>query len=83
MGGRQAIALLAGIGLAACATPVSTETVTLSSDAFAAGGAMPHEYTCDGANLSPPLSWTATPDEVGAYALWCATRMPAASSTGC
>ena len=36
--------LLAGIGLAACATPVNNETVSLSSDAFADGGAIPNRY---------------------------------------
>ena len=59
--------LLAGIGLAACATPVNDETVNLSSDAFADGGAIPSQYTCDGGDVSPPLSWSTGPDEVGAY----------------
>jgi Raf kinase inhibitor-like YbhB/YbcL family protein len=65
---RRAL-LLAGIGLAACATPVNQETVTLSSDAFADGGAIPAPYICDGEDVSPPLAWSAAPDEVGAYAL--------------
>ena len=37
-------------------------TMTLSSPAFAAGGAIPATYTCDGAGISPPLSWSGTPE---------------------
>jgi Raf kinase inhibitor-like YbhB/YbcL family protein len=33
----------------------------LSSTAFTAGGAIPVVYTCDGANLSPPLAWGSIP----------------------
>ena len=43
--------VLAGIALAAC-EPVNTETVSLSSDAFADGGAIPSRFTCDGDDIS-------------------------------
>ena len=33
----------------------------LTSAAFAAGGSIPHRHTCEGEDLSPPLSWTAPP----------------------
>ena len=33
----------------------------LTSSAFHAGGLIPRRYTCDGANVSPPLRWTAPP----------------------
>ncbi len=33
----------------------------LVSPAFAPGGAIPPEYTCDGADISPPLSWSGVP----------------------
>lgn len=33
----------------------------LSSPAFAPGGAIPSQYTCDGADLSPPLAWSGVP----------------------
>lgn len=39
----------------------STAPFTLTSGAFAAGAAVPREYTCDGANVSPPLAWTGVP----------------------
>lgn len=37
------------------------DTLKLSSSAFQEGGAIPARYTCDGANVSPPLKWSAIP----------------------
>ncbi len=34
----------------------------LVSPAFPPGGEIPPEYTCDGADISPPLSWSGLPD---------------------
>jgi Raf kinase inhibitor-like YbhB/YbcL family protein len=34
---------------------------TLTSPAFHAGATIPKRYTCDGANVSPALRWTAPP----------------------
>lgn len=42
--------------------PVATSPFTLTSSAFSEGGAIPREFSCDGENASPPLSWTGTPD---------------------
>jgi len=33
----------------------------IRSQAFAPGGAIPQKYTCTGADVSPPLSWTEPP----------------------
>ena len=33
----------------------------LNSSAFEAGGMIPPKYTCDGSDVSPPLSWNAVP----------------------
>jgi Raf kinase inhibitor-like YbhB/YbcL family protein len=33
----------------------------ITSSAFADGGAIPKKYTCEGEDLSPPLSWSGTP----------------------
>ena len=44
-------------------------TLTLRSPAFAAGGAIPSKYTCDGANHSPPLEWSGAPDGTKSFAL--------------
>jgi Raf kinase inhibitor-like YbhB/YbcL family protein len=40
----------------------------LTSAAFTANGAMPAKYTCEGADVSPPLAWTGAVD-VKTYAL--------------
>jgi phosphatidylethanolamine-binding protein (PEBP) family uncharacterized protein len=36
-------------------------TLVLSSPAFRPGGAMPVRYTCEGADVSPPLAWRNVP----------------------
>jgi Raf kinase inhibitor-like YbhB/YbcL family protein len=36
-------------------------TLMLTSTAFDAGGPIPPIYTCDGANVSPPLAWSGAP----------------------
>ena len=32
---------------------------------------IPRQYTCDGANISPPLSWDSIPDSTKSFALIC------------
>nr|MBV9413290.1 YbhB/YbcL family Raf kinase inhibitor-like protein [Acidimicrobiia bacterium] len=41
----------------------------LTSSAFTNGGAIPSQYTCDGAGQSPPLSWTGVPSGTASLAL--------------
>ena len=41
----------------------------LTSTAFAAGEPIPAKYTCDGANVSPPLSWGEPPAGTQSLAL--------------
>lgn len=48
-------------------TPAAT--FALTSSAFDDGGPIPAEFTCDGANQSPPLSWTEPPDGTALLAL--------------
>lgn len=36
-------------------------TLTLSSQAFVLNGSIPSLYTCDGQDISPPLSWSGLP----------------------
>ena len=43
--------------------------LTLSSSAFADGSAIPKRFTCDGENVSPPLSWTGAPDSARSFVL--------------
>lgn len=56
-----------GGGTKAASTAPSTITVT--SPAFADNGAIPSQYTCDGANQPPPLAWSGVPDHVTSLAL--------------
>jgi|GEM_PF-6200808 len=41
----------------------------ITSTAFEEGGMIPRRYTCDGADLSPPLSWSGAPAETQSFAL--------------
>jgi len=41
----------------------------ISSPAFAPNGSIPSQYTCEGADLSPPLEWTGAPDGTRSFAL--------------
>lgn len=43
--------------------------LTLRSDAFEDDGALPIRYTCDGENLSPPLSWGNVPEGTKTFAI--------------
>jgi Raf kinase inhibitor-like YbhB/YbcL family protein len=43
--------------------------LTLSSTAFIDGGSIPRRYTCQGADISPPLSWAGVPRETKSLAL--------------
>lgn len=43
--------------------------IQLSSSAFQEGGKIPAQYTCDGANVSPPLEWTGVPQGAKSLAL--------------
>jgi hypothetical protein len=44
-------------------------SLTITSPAFAAGGAIPATYTCEGKDVSPPLAWTGAPDGTKTFAL--------------
>ena len=41
----------------------------LTSNAFSDGGDIPSKYTCDGADVSPPLSWDGVPPTARSLAL--------------
>jgi Raf kinase inhibitor-like YbhB/YbcL family protein len=45
------------------------EKITVSSEAFKEGGDIPSEYTCDGKNVSPSLSWKGIPENAKSIAL--------------
>lgn len=43
----------------------------LTGTAFENGGMIPAKYTCDGADVSPPLEWSPGPGGTKSYALIC------------
>jgi hypothetical protein len=81
---RILCALLAvGISLSACQEKKKTEAaateeqpkggkqmaLTITSSAFEEGAMIPKQYTCDGADMSPPLSWSGVPEGTKSLAL--------------
>lgn len=53
------------------APPEGTEpsTLELTSTAFSQGAEIPEKYTCDGVDVSPPLSWSSPPEGTESLAL--------------
>lgn len=45
--------------------------IKLKSSAFENGGMIPKKYTCDGDDMSPPLSWSQVPEETQSFAIIC------------
>jgi Raf kinase inhibitor-like YbhB/YbcL family protein len=65
--GKQA-AITAFLGLALTA-PVLAGALSLHSSAFTAGAAIPKRFSCQGAGISPPLSWSGVPAQAKSLAL--------------
>lgn len=63
---KRILSLIAVVFLAGCGTP---DGMYLTSDAFKDGKDIPKEYTCDGANVSPPLTINQAPKETVRFAL--------------
>ncbi len=57
----------AALGVAARAD--AKPSVTVTSSAFKANEAIPSEYTCDGGEKSPPLSWSNIPSDAKSIAI--------------
>lgn len=45
--------------------------IKLTSSAFEDGGMIPSKYTCDGQDISPPLSWDNVPEKTEGIAIIC------------
>ena len=43
--------------------------INVGSAAFTEGGMIPKQYTCDGADISPPLSWSTVPEGTKSIAI--------------
>lgn len=48
-------------GGGASLTPAATGPILFTSEAFSSGADIPAEFSCDGDNVSPPLSWERVP----------------------
>lgn len=49
--------------------PAAAAGFTISSPAFRSGEAIPKKYTCDRADISPPLRWAGAPAETKSFAV--------------
>ena len=65
--------LILGISCGRDEKTAETERVTmkLSSPAFVDGGFIPEKHTCEGEDLSPPLSWSDLPEGTKSLTLIC------------
>lgn len=76
---KKRFVIAALVGVAGCRDASTTApgpangtvvaSIAVSSAAFAAGSPIPKDYTCDGADQSPELSWTAMPDTAKSIAI--------------
>jgi Raf kinase inhibitor-like YbhB/YbcL family protein len=70
-------AVVTGFGLAGCGgddkpegdLPKAPPTLRVASTAFGDGGTIPRRFTCDGANVSPPLAFPEVPEGARQLAL--------------
>ena len=46
-------------------------TMEITSSSFKHEDMIPAKYTCDGQNISPPLSWSGAPEKTKSFALIC------------
>lgn len=64
------LSVLATVPAAALAdTPQSTKSLTVTSSAFEPNQAIPSEFTCEGTEQSPPLSWSNVPSNAKSLAV--------------
>lgn len=68
---RRLLPLIGLLVLSSCMPAPSSvpSTITVTSSAFKNGGAIPAKYTCDGLNVSPPLTIGNVPKEARSLAL--------------
>jgi len=91
--GLALLAVAGGHGAGTTAAAPAGGPLTIASSAFADGAPIPVRYTCKGANVAPPLTWSAPsgaalvvddPDAVhGLFVHWIVAGIsPGAGSTG-
>ena len=62
--------------------PPQSGAFAITSSAFERGGAIPKQYTCDGANISPPLEWKNVPAKAAALVLIVIDNSSTGSASG-
>jgi Raf kinase inhibitor-like YbhB/YbcL family protein len=65
----RGIVTILTIGFMTAGTGETATGLSLSSSAFGDGASIPAIHTCDGGDVSPPLSWTHIPAETKSLAL--------------
>jgi Raf kinase inhibitor-like YbhB/YbcL family protein len=68
-GARRAIAALLFLAAPAPAQNKNNTTLHLTVGGIPDGGSLPPRFTCDGKNISPPLSWSGEPEGTQSFAL--------------
>jgi len=58
-----------GVARAPLQPPQPSLSLSLTSSGFSSGGAIPRQFTCDGADLSPSLQWSGAPAGTKSFAL--------------
>ena len=73
---RTVAAAAVAVMLAACGdaqeevpSVTASQSITVTSSAFAQGARIPAEFTCDGAGKVPPLAWSGAPRDAAALAV--------------
>lgn len=72
--GRVLLAAVVALAIVSCEQPAPRDeggemSISVSSKAFKHEEGIPRKYTCDGENLSPPLSWGPLPGNTKSVAL--------------
>lgn len=62
--------------------PPAAGAMAISSPAFELNGEIPKQYTCDGANVSPPLGWKNIPSKAAALVLFVIDDTSTGSASG-
>ncbi|WP_207428967.1 YbhB/YbcL family Raf kinase inhibitor-like protein [Pedobacter sp. SYSU D00535] len=65
----KTILLIISICFSTVSNSQTENSLKLISSAFAEGKTIPEKYTCDGANVSPPLSWSGVPEKTRSFAI--------------
>ena len=66
---QVSVALSIFLGLAVTQSMVAQSNISVSSSAFSAGGKIPPQFSCKGANVNPPLEFHGVPSNAKSLAL--------------